>query len=230
MTIAAFKNIWDNLDWSYLSNLLIKIIPALFAVSFHEFSHAFTAKQLGDNTAKEAGRLSLNPLKHIDPIGLIMLLIFGFGWAKPVPIRSDKFKNPKFGMAVTAFAGPFSNFILAFAVLLILFVFEITVQNLSRYYLLLRILSATVYMSIAFGIFNLFPFPPLDGSKILFSVLPDRIYYKILRFEKYGIFALLLIIYLLKKLGVNLIGNLATKIYTFFTFVLYKFFVFINIF
>lgn len=229
VTIGSFKNIWNNLDWSYLSNLLIQVIPALLAVSFHEFSHAFAARLLGDNTAKEAGRLSLNPIKHIDPLGLISLLIFGFGWAKPVPIRSDKFKNPKLGMTLTAFAGPLSNFVLAFAALLIALVLEIILPNSSRYIYLFKILSATAYLSIAFGIFNLFPFPPLDGSKILFSVLPDRIYYKMLRFEKYGIFVLLILIFILNRAGINIIGNLASKLYSFFVFILYKFFILINI-
>lgn len=229
VTIVAIKNMWNNLDWSYLTNLMIQIIPALLAVSFHEFSHALAAYLLGDNTAKAAGRLSLNPIKHIDPLGLIMLVIFGFGWAKPVPIRGDKFKDPKQGTAITALAGPLSNFIMAFVVLLMLLVLEITLPNPERYYFLLRIMSSTVYLSTAFGIFNLFPFPPLDGSKILFSVLPYKVYYKILKFEKYGIFVLLIVIFILNKLGVNIIGNLTTKVYKFFVFVLYKFFIFINL-
>lgn len=229
MTIAALKNIWNNLDWSYLTNLVIKIIPALLAVSFHEFSHAFAAVLLGDNTAKAAGRLSLNPIKHIDPLGLIMLVIFGFGWAKPVPVSGEKFKNPKLGMAITALAGPLSNFVLSFLAMLMLIVLETTLPNPERYYFLLRIMSSTAYLSIAFGIFNLFPFPPLDGSKILFSVLPDRAYYKILMLEKYGVFVLLIVIFALNRLGVNIIGSLTTRVYKFLMIILYKFFIFINI-
>lgn len=230
MTINAFKNVWNNLDWSYLSNIVIRIIPALLALSFHEFSHALAAHILGDNTAKEAGRLSLNPIKHIDPMGLIMLLVFKFGWAKPVPVRSEKFRNPRLGMAVTALAGPLSNFILAFLALSFLFIFEFFVPNAERYAILMQIVAATSYLSIAFGIFNMFPFPPLDGSKIFFSILPDRVYYFALRYENYGIFALLLIIVALNRLGINIIGDFTAKIYHFFFIVLNKFFTLINTF
>lgn len=223
MTIVALKNIWNNLDWSYLSEIVIKIIPALLALSFHEFSHALAAKLLGDDTAKNAGRLTMNPIKHIEPIGLIMLIIFGLGWAKPVPIRNDKFKNPKLGMTITAFAGPFSNFIMAIAAALILVLLEITIPDREQYYFLFIIFSATAYLSIAFAIFNLLPFPPLDGSKILFSILPDRLYYKILRFEKYGIFVLLIVIFALDKAGINIIGEWTSKLYRFLVLSLYKF-------
>ena len=188
-------NVLKNLDWSILINALISIVPALICITFHELSHGFVAYKLGDRTAKDMGRLSLNPLKHIDLFGLLMMIIFKFGWAKPVPVNMRNFKNPKQGMAVTALAGPVSNFILAAVFFLI---YGLTYSFL-RYntvgYVILTMLYSGGYLSIALGLFNFIPIPPLDGSKIAFSLLSDSMYMKLMRYERFGMILLLIVVW-----------------------------------
>ena len=112
VTLDNFLNYWRSLDWSALTDMLENIIPSLLCITLHELSHGFVAYKLGDDTAKRAGRLTLNPIRHIDLFGLLMMIVFRFGWAKPVPVDMRKFKNPKRGMALTALAGPVCNIIL----------------------------------------------------------------------------------------------------------------------
>ena len=114
---GSFRTIWQGLDWSYLTDILIYVIPALLCITIHETCHGLVAYKLGDPTAKNAGRLSLNPIRHIDWVGLAMMVVFHFGWAKPVPVDMRNFKNPRRGMAVTALAGPVSNLLLAIVAL-----------------------------------------------------------------------------------------------------------------
>ena len=111
--INTLKTIGSGLDWSALTDILISVIPALLCITFHELCHGLVAYKLGDNTAKDAGRLTLNPIKHIDIMGLLMIIVFKFGWAKPVPVNMNNFKKPKSGMAITALAGPVSNIFLS---------------------------------------------------------------------------------------------------------------------
>lgn len=166
-------------------------IPAiLFALTIHEFSHGFIAYKLGDPTAKNMGRLTLNPLKHIEPIGFGMMIIVGFGWARPVPINSRYFKKPRRDMALTAAAGPVANLLLAFVSMILLnFVSLIrTVENSTWYYIvyaLYMFLYILAELNVVLAIFNLIPIPPLDGSKILFMFLPAKWYYKIIKYERY---------------------------------------------
>jgi Zn-dependent protease len=166
-------------------------IAALFAIMFHEIAHGFIAFKLGDNTAKKRGRLSLNPLKHIDWVGLLMLIVVQFGWAKPVPVDIRYFKNPRVGMALVALAGPVMNFIMA--------LFSTIMFSVLRFYdapsLLVLFFYLGVIINIGLGMFNLFPIPPLDGSKILGIILPARIHIQILRYEKYGIILLILLLW-----------------------------------
>ncbi|MBQ9663956.1 MAG: site-2 protease family protein [Oscillospiraceae bacterium] len=153
------------------------------------------AYRLGDDTAKRAGRLTLNPLKHLDPMGLLMMLVFRFGWAKPVPVNMMKFRNPKRGMAVTALAGPGCNLLITVAAL---FLYGALIRPLSGNAVgetVLELLELTAYMSLGFCIFNLIPVPPLDGSKILFSALSDEAYWKLMRYERYGSIALILLVW-----------------------------------
>lgn len=174
--------------WSYL----LVGVAALTTITFHEVSHGFVACKLGDPTAKKLGRLSLNPIRHIDIFGLIMLIVSGFGWAKPVPINMRNFNNPKRGMAITALAGPVSNLILAFAALLLhaaLLPFENVIVSFITQFLIIL-----ANISIGLGIFNFIPIPPLDGAKILFSLFPDNTYYKILQYERFGVIALLIVL------------------------------------
>lgn len=153
------------------------------------------AYRLGDNTAKDAGRLTLNPIKHIDIMGLLMMVVFKFGWAKPVPVNMNNFKNPKSGMAITALAGPVSNLLLSAFLLLIYGFAYVPLESQSTLQaVLLQTLSTTAYLSCALAIFNLFPIPPLDGSKVLFALLPEKSYYVLMRYERFGMILLLVVV------------------------------------
>lgn len=191
---GAVRSIWDGFDFTYILSILLGLIPSLLCITLHELSHGYVAYRLGDNTAKTRGRLTLNPLKHLDVMGLLMMLVFHVGWAKPVPVNMYNFKNPKRGMAVTALAGPVSNFIIA---LVFMFIFGALYMPLSASRVgmyVLSMLQLTAYMSLGLGLFNLIPLPPLDGSKVLFSVLSDEGYYKLMRYEKYGMILMLVLV------------------------------------
>lgn len=183
-----------NLDWSVLTGVLISIIPAILCMTIHECAHGFVAYKLGDPTAKNGGRLTLNPLKHIDVIGLVMLAVFHFGWAKPVPIDMRNFKYPKRGMAISALAGPLSNVLLSIVFLFLYGFFFPLLQSSAFGEIVLQVLYMTAYISIAFAVFNIIPIPPLDGSKVLYSVISDRAYFKLMRYERYGMFLLVLLV------------------------------------
>jgi len=177
----------------------MSVIPALLCITIHESCHGIAAYALGDPTARLQKRISLNPLRHVDPFGLIMLALFHFGWAKPVSVDPRRFKNPKWGMAITALAGPVSNFILA-GICYLLTSWMLSATYSQSVYpfasVIYSLLYMTTRMSIGLGLFNLIPFPPLDGSKVLFAFLPDKYYFKIMRYERYGIIALVLIMLL----------------------------------
>ena len=188
-------NILRNLDWSVLTGMVLNIIPALLCITIHELSHGYVAYRLGDDTAKRMGRLTLNPIRHIDLTGLLMMVVFRFGWAKPVPIDMRKFKNPKQGMAITALAGPMSNLILT-AVMMALYGFLILpLKGSTVGDTVLSLIGSTAYISTALCIFNLIPIPPLDGSKVLFSVLSEESYYKLMRYERYGMILLVVVMF-----------------------------------
>lgn len=180
--LAAFL---DHMDWWGLVGLLISAAAALLCITFHELSHGFVAYRLGDPTAKNAGRLTMNPVKHIDPIGLVMMLVAKVGWAKPVPVDMRYFKHPKRGMALTALAGPVSNFLLAAAALGLSSLLYHLIQPGNLLLLFLCFLSNVALLSLGLGIFNLIPISPLDGSKVLFSFLPDKAYLTMMRYERY---------------------------------------------
>lgn len=188
----------DHMDWDGLLTLLLRVAAVLVCIMIHEISHGLAAYLLGDPTAKAQKRLSLNPLRHIDPFGALMMLLVGFGWAKPVPVDMRYFKKPKSGMAITAFAGPISNFVLAYAMLLVAYlILGVTGTSASSLaWGIIDFCSLTASLSIGLGVFNLIPFPPLDGSKVLGAFLPDRIYYKILRYEFAGTFVLMALLWL----------------------------------
>jgi len=193
--INSFQTFWSGLDWSVLVNMLLSVIPALVCITFHEVSHGFVAYKLGDSTAKDAGRLTLNPIKHLDIFGLLMMVVFKFGWAKPVPINMNNFKNPKGGMAITALAGPVSNVLLAAVFLLIYGLLYAPLSAGSVGGVILQMLQTTAYLSCALAVFNLIPISPLDGSKVLFSFLPEKAYYTLMRYEFIGMFVLLFIVW-----------------------------------
>ena len=209
--VNTLQSIWNGLDWSYLLNIVLSVVPSLLCITFHEVSHGYVAYRLGDTTAKDAGRLTLNPLKHIDPMGLLMMVVFKFGWAKPVPVNMMRFRSPKRGMALTALAGPVSNLLLA---MLLLLGARITIAHYVDTAFcssLLNFLAMTAYMSVGLGLFNLIPISPLDGSKVLFAFLPDRAYMTLMRYEKYGMLVLFVLVWL--GVGNNILSEGIYRVY-----------------
>ena len=173
------------MDWWGLLTLLISAAAALLCITLHELSHGFVAWRLGDPTAKNAGRLTLNPIKHLDLFGLLMMLIAKVGWAKPVPVDMRYFKHPKQGMALTALA----------ATAVASLIYHIAPLH-PVWVAVLCLLSNLALLGVGMGLFNLIPISPLDGSKILFALLPDRAYYTILRYEKYVMGVLIVLVLL----------------------------------
>ncbi len=192
-------NLWNALDFGTLRDAAVQLLAVLFCLTVHETCHGLAALALGDPTAKRQHRLSLNPLRHIDWFGLLMMLVAGFGWARPIPVNPNYFKKPRQGMALTALAGPVSNLLLALLLLiparLIYTYAHYSVFNQTA----LDFLTSTAALSIGLGLFNLIPIPPLDGSKVLAVLLPERAYRWLMRYERFGIFAL----WLLVALGVG---------------------------
>lgn len=176
---------------TFLFSIFIRLIVIFTALPIHEFAHGWVAKKLGDPTASNQGRLNLNPLQHIDPFGTTLLLLTGFGWAKPVPINPSYFKNRKVGMALTALAGPVSNILLGSVILILFKVLLYFVPYTQFTTVLLQAFSIMISTNITLAVFNLLPIPPLDGAKIFGALLPDRIYWTVMRYEQYIMFALL---------------------------------------
>jgi len=182
------------------------IIVLLLSLSFHEFSHAFISYKLGDPTARDHGRLTLNPIKHLDPLGTIMMVASmiggaGIGWAKPVPINPTYYKNKKAGTMLVSIAGPVSNLLLSFVfVFPLLYIgsrFDINALDSSDLNLMIFSISRMfVLTNINLAVFNLLPVPPLDGSKILSGILPSRQYYQFMRYENYIGIVFILVIFM----------------------------------
>ena len=185
----AFRAWLAQLQFDGVWQTAVLVAASLLCITFHETCHGLAAYRLGDNTAKRMGRLSLNPLKHVDLMGLIMMALFRFGWAKPVPVDMRNFKNPKAGLALTALAGPVSNVVLAYAAVVLCNFVMFLADRLGSTWLLLALAQFFVYVEIisaGLAVFNVFPIPPLDGSKVLFALLSDRAYDRLMRYEKYG--------------------------------------------
>jgi len=174
-----------------LKFLLIFVPVILFSLTIHEYSHAYIANKLGDDTAKRLGRLTLNPLKHLDPIGTILLLLVHFGWAKPVPVDPRNFKDPKKDMLYVAIAGPISNIITAIisGILLKFIVFNLASTGAFGAYTLplIQFLVWMIFIGVVLAVFNMLPIPPLDGSRVLYGLLPDHLANSIKKIETYGI-------------------------------------------
>lgn len=198
--------------------LIVSIPGLLLAISLHEFAHGYAAYLMGDPTAKYSGRLSLNPMHHLDLMGALCMLLFRFGWAKPVPIDSRYFKNRRAGIVAVSLAGPFANFILGFVFCLLYYAVMIYAPqgNIIRQFVL-QVCLYGIYMNVGLMVFNLIPIPPLDGSKILMEFLPGRIKYRIYQYERY--FGLILIIVVYAGVMSPVLGSLRSYIINFYEYI-----------
>jgi len=199
----------------FITELIILAPPLLFALTFHEFAHGFIAYRLGDPTAKNAGRLTLNPLKHLDPLGTIAFFFIKFGWAKPVPVNPIYFWNPKKDMLWVALAGPATNLILAIGsaivtkgVWMLASVLPYSTAAEAILVPLNSMLIASVWINLVLCIFNFLPIPPLDGSRILTGLLPNDLALSYMKIERFGFIILIILAFsgLLSKLIVPIIS------------------------
>lgn len=182
----------DGLTRNDLVMMLLTIPVVLISLCFHELSHGFIAYKLGDPTAKWHGRLTLNPIKHLDPLGTLSMALFGIGWAKPVPVNVRNFKNPKKGMAIVGIAGPVSNLILAFIGSILHRITWVIATSkpvtdervFFAFQILIWLFYMFEYLNIYLAVFNLIPVPPFDGSRIFYFLLPDKYYFGVMRYER----------------------------------------------
>ena len=179
---------------SFLMGLLLSVPGLIIALSFHEFAHGYAAYKMGDNTAKYSGRLSLNPLDHLDTMGTICLFLCGFGWAKPVPINPYNFKNHRLGVVIVSLAGPLMNFVIALVSAFIYFGI-VTFAPINMFVTFIaNIMYFCMYLNIGLMCFNLIPIPPLDGSKVLLEFLPYRYRQTFYRLERHASFILMILL------------------------------------
>ncbi|MCL2087950.1 MAG: site-2 protease family protein [Oscillospiraceae bacterium] len=176
-------------------SLIVRAIILFTCLPFHEFAHAYAANKLGDPTARYQGRLTLNPVKHLDLMGSIMIMLAGIGWAKPVPVNPVNFKNRKNGMMMVAAAGPLSNLFLAFVFMIISKLLWYSGINPELLVSVISFLNLFILMNITLAVFNLLPIPPLDGSRIITLFLPSRTYFKIMEYERYIFIILIFLLF-----------------------------------
>lgn len=188
--MGMFSQLAQGVDWSSLGSMLLRVAAVLLCLVVHEVSHGLAACYLGDPTAKQSNRLSLNPLHHLDPVGAVCMLVGGVGWAKPVGINAANFRNPKVGMAVSAAAGPVSNLLLAWLSMVLYrvgywFGWQQTLPAAVMF------LYYMVVMNLSLAAFNLMPLPPFDGSRVVLLFLPQRLYFRVMQYERYIMLAML---------------------------------------
>ncbi len=184
-----------------LFTYLVRAMVLLTAIPIHECAHAWASNKLGDPTAKNLGRLTLNPLPHLDLIGSVLMLFTGFGWAKPVPVTTRNFKNVKKGMILTALAGPAANILLALLSLILYklwcyFLYPLLAIQFPTASAIAPIFDILCLLNSNLAVCNLIPIPPLDGSRVLTAVLPARLYYKVMQYEQYIIYGVFIILML----------------------------------
>lgn len=210
-----------------MMSIFVYVISTAFVVfctlPVHEFAHGWMANKMGDPTARLSGRLTLNPMKHLDLIGSILIFLTGFGWAKPVPVNQNNFRNPKKGMALTALAGPVANLIMAF-IFMLLMNFCGIFNNMAAYIFLLFFRYAAL-VNIRLAVFNLLPVPPLDGSRIFWAILPDKYYWKVMQYER----IIMIVLFALLLFGVlswplSWLSNLVYRLFSLITGLPFRFF------
>ncbi|WP_462405967.1 site-2 protease family protein [Gracilibacillus sp. Marseille-QA3620] len=203
-----------------ITNLPYMLVTLAIAFTVHEYAHAYAAYKFGDQTAKNQGRLTLNPLVHIDPIGAIFLILFGFGWAKPVPVNRFFFKNPRLNGIIVSIVGPLSNLVLAFvAVLIVLFIQQFNLGMMIPYFIF-KFISIFININVLLFVFNLLPFPPLDGYRIIEDLVNPELRAKMTQYEQYGVLIFLILVitplgnYTIDPILYNLVPSIRDALYS----------------